>query len=65
MNSWMQTIFIIGAVLMVIYGVFLIKSGRIHFSKESLSSSAFTFGVLAVFLLVVIWICMRVLGISV
>ena len=57
----MQILFLIGAVAMIFLGFYLIRNGRLRFTKEDLSNSATTLGLLALFLIMVIWICIKML----
>lgn len=63
-SSWLQVIFFVMAILAIIYCVSLLKSGRLNLSKDNIGHSMTTLGVLALFILGVIWICMRVLHIG-
>ena len=60
----MQALFVIGAIAMAALLFYMIRSGRIRFRKGDVGNSAFTLGILALFILLVIYICMRVLHIS-
>lgn len=64
MSGWAQAACLIGAVLMIWFLVRTIRGNPQAFSKENLGKSVYTFGILALLLIVVIFICVMLLKAS-
>jgi hypothetical protein len=64
MQAWyLLGVIAIGALIFYMLGLAL-RNGQIRFNKDDINNSAFTLGILAIFILFVIWICMRILHIN-
>ena len=60
----MQAILIIVAIGIFALTIWQLKSGRIRFKKGDVPNTFHTLGFLALFLVIVIWACIKVLGIK-
>lgn len=60
----MQAWYLLGVIAIGALIFYMLSSGKIRFNKDDINNSAFTLGILAIFILFVIWICMRILHIN-
>lgn len=59
-----QLLAVVGVVLILLFTLYQLKAGNIRFKKDDANRSFYTLGIVALFLLLVLWICMKVLHIN-
>lgn len=60
-NNWTLILYVVGAALMLWFLVRTIRGNRQAFSKENLSKSVYTIGLLTLFLIAIIAFCVLLL----
>jgi hypothetical protein len=61
MSSWMTVVWLIAAVLMIWLIFRMVRGNPQAFSRENLSKSVYTIGILTVILMAVIFLCVLLL----
>ena len=57
----MTFLYLVGGVLMVWFGFYIIRKNPDVFSRDNLGKSFYTLGILGLLLIAVVWVCVKIL----